>query len=86
MVIISIAGLKDVDWQSNDHVISATWHGFYDAGSGVRRYWWCVSTTSDTSLCDVKPWTDTGLMTSGTTQFVSAVNQGNGIITCRIPD
>ena len=68
--------MQDADFQASDKAVSATWHGFYDAGSGLRRYMWCVGTSSDTSLCDVIPWTDVGLMTSESAQILSTVSQG----------
>ena len=71
-----------MDYQPSDAMASANWRGFYDAGSGVRRYMWCVGTTSDTSLCDVIAWTDVGLSTSTSASISPTVAQGDVFVWC----
>ncbi|XP_076468275.1 uncharacterized protein LOC143299060 [Babylonia areolata] len=70
------AGMGDIDYQSSSSSVSATWHGFYDVGSGVRHYVWCVGTDATSDLCDIIPPTDVGLMTSASSQITPSVDQG----------
>ena len=72
--------MEDTDYQRAADAASATWHAFYDAGSGVRRYVWCVGTASDAGLCDAVPWTDVGLMTSARAQISSPVTEGSVLV------
>ena len=74
--ISSSLGLEDVDYQSSLDTVKANWHGFYDSGSGVRRYHWCIGSTPDVVTCDVMAWSDVGLATQYSATLVTPAALG----------
>ena len=63
-LFVFFSGLHDLEYQNKSDTIGATWHGFSDSGSGVKKYFWCVGNTSSKSECNVKGWDDVGIHTS----------------------
>ncbi|ESO88673.1 hypothetical protein LOTGIDRAFT_165459 [Lottia gigantea] len=61
-------GPHDSEFQSSDSLISASWYGFSDIGSGIVNYNWCVGRLNDTTTCDILPWTNVGLEIKTTDQ------------------
>ncbi|ESO88616.1 hypothetical protein LOTGIDRAFT_234474 [Lottia gigantea] len=61
-------GPYDSEFQSSDSLISASWYGFSDIGSGIVNYNWCVGRLNDTTTCDILPWTNVGLEIKTTDQ------------------
>ena len=55
---------EDRDWTSDDSSFSASWSGFDDALSSIKRYEFCISTTAGDS--DVVSWTDNDAQTTAT--------------------
>ncbi|XP_078321865.1 uncharacterized protein LOC111103999 isoform X3 [Crassostrea virginica] len=63
-IVFDGTGLHDLEYQNKSNIIGATWHGFSDSGSGVKKYFWCVGNTSSESECNVRSWEDVGIHTS----------------------
>lgn len=57
---IVIDGLiqPDIDYQNNDHTISAHWYGFKDVESNIDKFQWGIGTSPN--VTDISPFTDIG--------------------------
>ncbi|KAK3581570.1 hypothetical protein CHS0354_031918 [Potamilus streckersoni] len=69
-VVFDGIGLHDLEYQNNSRIISAHWHGFTDKGSGIARYYVCV-TDIDTNPynfgnCTLTDWRNNGIKTQVT--------------------
>ncbi|KAL3841826.1 hypothetical protein ACJMK2_019925 [Sinanodonta woodiana] len=66
-VVYDGIGLHDLEHQNNSQIISATWHGFTDKGSGIARYYVCAtdidSNPDSGANCTVTPWKNNGIKT-----------------------
>ena len=63
--------------------MSAHWHGFVDAESGIATYTWCVGATKHTNNrniekteCTILPWVNVGLHVSASRNVSSNIPQG----------
>ncbi|XP_046559286.1 uncharacterized protein LOC124268355 [Haliotis rubra] len=69
-------GSGDVDYQSSQTRVSASWFGFADKDSTISKYFWCVGSTNDTSGCTIVDWQDVGLHTSARARLESPLVDG----------
>ncbi|VDH98686.1 Hypothetical predicted protein, partial [Mytilus galloprovincialis] len=54
-------GHREIDYQNSSLVVSATWQGFWDYDSGIKKYYWCVQSESTETDCDVLPYQNVGI-------------------------
>ncbi|XP_046571088.1 LOW QUALITY PROTEIN: uncharacterized protein LOC124279320 [Haliotis rubra] len=69
-------GSGDVDYQSSQTQVSASWFGFADKDSTISKYVWCVGSTNDPSGCSIVDWQDVGLHTSARARLESPLPNG----------
>ncbi|XP_067680773.1 uncharacterized protein [Haliotis asinina] len=69
-------GPGDVDYQSSQTHVSASWFGFVDKDSTISKYFWCIGSTNDTSGCSIVDWQNVGLHTSARARLDSPLVNG----------
>ncbi|XP_076086914.1 uncharacterized protein LOC143057491 [Mytilus galloprovincialis] len=57
-------GHIEIDFQNTSHFVSASWNGFGDHDSGIRKYYWCVQSEFSETDCDVLPYLNVGIQRS----------------------
>ena len=60
--VVYDGNLNDLDWSSSIEELSGGWTGFYDEGSGIKNYEYCLGTSQYSN--DVLEWIDAGLDTT----------------------
>ncbi|CAG2198380.1 unnamed protein product [Mytilus edulis] len=75
-VIYNGLGLHNINYQNKSDIVSATWHGFTDTGSGIVRYSWCVGATQNDHDCDILPIKNVGMHTSVSTRIQNPTHNG----------
>lgn len=74
--VLQYIGLHNINYQNKSDIVSATWHGFTDTGSGIERYSWCVGATQNDDDCDILPIKNVGMHTSVSTRIQNPTHNG----------
>ncbi|XP_052082402.1 uncharacterized protein LOC127720030 [Mytilus californianus] len=62
-----------IDFQNTSHFVSASWNGFGDHDSGIRKYYWCVQSEISERDCDVLPYLHVGIQRSVSKSINSSI-------------
>ncbi|XP_055958812.1 uncharacterized protein LOC126830713 [Patella vulgata] len=68
--------IYDKDYQYSTTVISSSWYGFTDSGTGIVKYYWCIGTDISTTDCNIHDWKNVGLNTRVSVNLTSPLNHG----------
>ncbi|XP_055958617.1 uncharacterized protein LOC130013975 [Patella vulgata] len=68
--------IYDKDYQYSTTVISLSWYGFTDSGTGIVKYYWCIGTDISTTDCNIHDWKNVGLNTRVSVNLTSPLNHG----------